>query len=99
MSQKNPETTTNTDDALGYPTIEKLLETEEFQKINESFGQAYSKLEAISQDSSAGLKKKKAATKAMQAYELTTELLNELLKIKYQIVQMRQAEAKKNEKK
>ncbi len=84
---------------LGYPTIEKLLETEAFDEINKTFGIAYESLEKTTQDNSAGLKKKKSAQKAMQAYELTTELLNELLKIKYQLIKLRKEEAAKKQNK
>ncbi|EKD50804.1 MAG: hypothetical protein ACD_62C00424G0004 [uncultured bacterium] len=100
MTMPTPKTAVPTKEAgLGYPTIEGLLETESFDKINNSFNEAYKKLEKIAADSDSGLKKKRSASKAMQAYELTTELLNELLKIKYQIVQMREAEAKGKTKK
>ena len=49
-------------------------------------------------DRAGGLKKQKGAQKAMKAYELTTELMNELLKIKAQIVKMREEHAKKQKK-
>lgn len=74
---------------MGYPKIEELIEHEKFETINKSFAEAYSKLEVIMQDRSAGLKKQKGAQKAMKTYELTTALLNELLQIKYQIVKLR----------
>lgn len=90
---------TTQDSGLGYPQIEGLLETEQFEKINKSFADAYERLEKIKKDRSGGLKKQKAAQKAMQAYELTTKLINELLQIKYQIVKMREEEDKKKQKK
>ena len=86
---------TATDADLGYPQIEALLESENFETINNSFALGYEKLEKIKSDRSGGLKKQKAAQKAMKAYELTTELINELLQIKYQIIKMRAEEAKK----
>lgn len=79
---------------LGYPHVEKLLESEDFNAVNQSFNEAFKKLESTFNDSSAGLKKQKAAQKAMKAYELTTGLMNELLQIKYEI-----KKARKNEKK
>ena len=71
----------------GYPRIERLVETEQFEELNESFGKVYQELEKISQLKS-GLGKGKLATKAMKAIDLTTELFKELLKIKYQMVEM-----------
>lgn len=85
--------------SLGYERIEGLLENENFAPLNTSFAAAYEKLEKIMSDTSAGLKKQKGAQKAMKAYELTTELLNELLKIKYQLLKNHAAEAKGNSKK
>ena len=79
---------------LGYPLIESLLETEKFEALNKSFAEAYQKLETMMLDREAGLKKQKDARKAMRAYELTTDLIKELLKIKYQILK-----AKENSKK
>lgn len=85
--------------SLGYPHIEELLEKEDFERLNKSFFDAYGRLEKIMKDRSVGLKKQKGAQRAMKAYELTTELLNELLKIKYQILKFREEEAKKQQKK
>ena len=96
MSEK---TKANTKADLGYPQIEKLLETENFEQINKSFAESYEKLEKIKSDRSGGLKKQKAAQKAMKAYEISTQLINELLQIKYQIVKMREDEAKKQKNK
>lgn len=84
--------------SLGYPHIEELLEKEDFERLNKSFFDAYERLEKIMKDRSAGLKKQKGAQKAMKAYEMTTELLNELLQIKYQIIKLREGEAKKQKK-
>ena len=82
--KKQPKVTT-----LGYPHIEQLLETENFETINKSFAEAYDKLEVMMKDRAAGLKKQKDAQKAMQAYELTVELINELLKVKREIAKQR----------
>ncbi len=81
------------DSGLGYPKIEELLETEDFGRLNKSFSEAYTKLETILKDKSAGLKKQKGAQSIMKAYELTTELMNELLKIKSEIIKMRKEAA------
>lgn len=90
---KKPEETT-----LGYPHIEKLLETEKFEEVNKSFSAAYETLEKIMKDRSAGLKKQKSAQKAMQAYEFTVKLMNYLLKVKHEMVRMREAQAKEKKK-
>ncbi|MBF0106321.1 MAG: hypothetical protein HQM16_13465 [Deltaproteobacteria bacterium] len=87
------------DPGLGYPQIEKLIEAENFETINKSFAEAYNKLEAIKKDRSGGLKKQKSAQKAMQSYELTTQLINELLQVKYQLIKAKEEEAKKGQKK
>ena len=80
---------------LGYPTIEALLDSEDFDRLNKSFGEGYNKLTALLDNKSAGLKTQKEARAAMKAYELTTDLLKELLQLKYAM----QKESKKNEKK
>lgn len=71
---------------LGYPHIEKLIEFEKFDDINKSFAEAYDKLEIIYNDAGSPLKKKKSAEKAMKSYELTTQLINELLVLKKELV-------------
>ena len=74
----------------GYPHIEALLESEDFDRINKTFSDAYQKLEKIAKDSSLGLQARKNAQEAMQAYELTAELVKQLLQVKYNI--MKQSE-------
>lgn len=83
---------------LGYPLIEKLLETEEFDRINKSFSDTYKRLEKIFQDGSQGLKKQKDARKAMEAYEYTTGLIRELLKVKYEILEQQKSQSKEKAK-
>lgn len=87
------------DSGLGYPRIEDLLENENFVKINKSFSEAYDRLERIMKDRSAGLKMQKAAQKAMKAYELVTQLINELLHLKHEIIKMRKNSQAKQQKK
>lgn len=74
---------------LGYPHIEQLLESENFEGINQSFTRVYDSLQVVMADRGAGLKKQKDARKAMRAYELTTDMIKELLKVKYQILKQR----------
>ena len=70
----------------GYPRIEKLIETEQFDKVNASFGKAYEELQQVAKSKS-GLGKGKAAKKAIRAYELTMDLFKELLRLKYQMIE------------
>jgi len=69
---------------VGYPRIERLIDTEEFDSVNKSFASAYGELEKISRQK-AGLGKAKQAKKAMKSYELAMDLLKELLRLKYQM--------------
>jgi len=79
----------------GYPRIERLIDTEEFDPINKSFAAAYGELEKVARQK-AGLGKAKMAKKAMRAYELVMDILKELLKLKYQMIEaMKQQEAQK----
>lgn len=90
MTEKKEEALT-----AGYPRIEKLIETEDFDKINASFEKAYQELEQIAKAKD-GLGKGKAAKKAMRAYELTMELFKELLKLKYQMIEAAKEQAGKS---
>lgn len=74
----------------GYPAIERLIDTEDFEEINTAFELAYSELIDISKRKK-GLKTQKDAKKIMKSLELTLDLLRELLAIKYRL----QAEAQK----
>lgn len=69
---------------LGYPRVEKLIDSEDFDEINSSFKKAYEDLESASRQKG-GLKKGQAAKKGMLALEKAAELLKELLKIKYRL--------------
>jgi hypothetical protein len=81
--------------ASGYPRIERLIDTEEFDPINKSFAAAYGELEKVVRQK-AGLGKAKLAKKAMRSYELVMDILKELLKLKYQMMEaLKQQEAKK----
>ena len=79
---------------LGYPHVEKLIDSEDFSQLNRDFETAYNGLEKIAADKS-GMKTKKEAKKAMRAIEKVSELLKELLQIKYRL----QEEIKGSEKK
>lgn len=80
---------------VGYPRIERLIDTEEFDSVNKSFASAYGELEKVARQK-AGLGKAKQAKKAMRTYELVMDLLKELLKLKYQMQEaLKQQETQK----
>lgn len=68
----------------GYPSIEHLIDTEDFSEINVKFKEAYEKLEGIYKHKR-GLKKSRDAKKGMKAIELVMDLFRELLTIKYKL--------------
>lgn len=78
----------------GYPRIEMLIESEKFDEVNKSFGVAYEELQKIAKNKT-GLGKGKTAKKAMRAYELAMDLFKELLKIKYQMMEVLKKEGGK----
>ena len=69
---------------MGYPVVEKLIDTEDFGPINQAFENAYSELYAISKKKK-GFGIKKDVSRAMRALELTLDLFRELLAIKYKL--------------
>ncbi len=69
-----------------FPEIERLVETEDFDRINKSFTAAYEELERLTK-AKGGMGKSRDAKKAMKAIERVMDLLRELLKVKYQIQQ------------
>lgn len=73
-----------------FPEIEKLVESEDFSKINQSFTSAYDELEKLSK-AKGGLGKSRDAKKAMKAIERVMDLLRELLKLKYQLADSKTA--------
>ena len=81
---------------MGYPRVEKLIETEDFVEVNEAFEAAYADLGSLV-SKSRSIKKSKGAKKAMKAMELTMDLFRELLEIKYQLQEM-QAEQQQSSK-
>lgn len=84
MSATKPSANKN---KLGYPMMEKLLETEDFNRINESMSRGYEQLEKMLSQKTGGLGKQKNLRKALKAYDLTIALLRELLKKKYEMIE------------
>lgn len=75
---------------IGYPAVERLIETEDFKDINEAFESAYEELIIIKKRKK-GLKTQRDSKRIMRALELTMELLRELLAIKYRIIEEKKA--------
>ena len=69
---------------MGYPAVEALIESEDFDDVNEVFAKAYDDLAEIFRKKR-GLKRSRDAKKAMTSLELTMELFRELLALKYEL--------------
>lgn len=80
--------------SLGYPHIEKLIDSEDFNQINKTFKETYEKLEKVAK-AKRGLGKGNEAKKGMRALEKCSELLKELLQIKYRLQEELKKQAKK----
>lgn len=80
--------------SLGYPHVEKLIDSEDFEEVNRSFQETYTGLEKIAKERR-GLGKGKEARLAMRALEKCSELLKELLQMKYRIHEEVTRQAKK----
>lgn len=68
----------------GYPEVERLIDTEDFDEINTEFEAAYSELYDITKKKRS-FKTQRDARKVMRSLELTMDLFRELLAIKYRI--------------
>jgi hypothetical protein len=70
-----------------FPEIDRLLETEDFNRINKEFTTIYEELEKATKGSGGLGKSSKTqeARKAMKAIERVMDLLRDLLKLKYQM--------------
>lgn len=79
--------------SAGYPAVERLIDSEEFDEINTTFEIAYARLEGIDKKKR-GLKKGRDAKKAMLAIEHVMDLFKELLEIKYRLQEMLDQTAK-----
>lgn len=80
-----------------YPAIEKLLEAEDFTELNAHYAAAYAELEKVAKQK--GMGKARDAKKAMKALERVADLMNYLLKLKYEYIERQQAGEKKPQKK
>ncbi len=68
-----------------YPEIMKILEAEDFERVNRNFTKAYEILEKMSKMK--GLGRAADARKGMKSLERVMDLLRELLRKKYQIME------------
>jgi hypothetical protein len=73
--------------SAGYPAVERLIDSEDFDKTNKTFEEAYVILDEINRKKR-GLKKGRDAKKAMKAIEHVVDLFKELLEIKYRFQEM-----------
>lgn len=80
-----------------YPAIENLLESEDFNELNTHYASAYAELEKIAKQK--GMGKARDAKKAMKALERVADLMNYLLKLKYEFVERQQGGEKEPQKK
>lgn len=80
--------------SLGYPHVEKLIDSEDFDEVNRSFQAAYQQLDKLAKEKG-GVRKSQEARAAMRALEKCSELLKELLKVKYRLQEELKAKAKK----
>lgn len=80
-----------------YPAIEKLLESEDFDELNSHYAKAYAELEKVAKQK--GMGKARDAKKAMKALERVADLMNYLLKLKYEFIESQQSGEKGPQKK
>lgn len=73
--------------SMGYPNVEKLIDTEDFGELNQTFESIYKELDEIS-NKNKGLRTSREARKVMKAVEQITDLLKELLAVKYKLQEM-----------
>lgn len=71
--------------SLGYPTIEGLLESEDFSGLEEGFEDIRKQVTEIVTTTGHSPRDRKRAKSAISAFERALELLNELLEIKAQM--------------
>ncbi len=84
---KNPESKAAQVISVGYPGVEALIESEQFDAVNETFEKAYAQLEEMCRKRG-GFGRSRNARKAMRAIETVMDLLRELLSIKYRLQEM-----------
>jgi hypothetical protein len=72
--------------SLGYPTIEGLLESEDFSKLQGGYEGVKKQADDIMAAPTQSARNKKRARTALEAYERGRELMNELLEIKEQMM-------------
>ena len=73
---------------LGYPQLERLIESESFDDLNKTFIGSYEALEKIAKGKGDAARKK-SAKKAMRALEISMDTIRELLKVKDELIRQR----------
>ncbi len=71
--------------SYGYPAVEALIDSENFEPINQSFAKAYGALNDVVKKKK-GMKTVAEAKQAMRAIDRVVELFKELLSIKYELL-------------
>jgi hypothetical protein len=72
--------------SLGYPTIEGLLETEDFTALHDGYESVRKQAEDIMGAPAQSARNKRRARLALEAYDRGLDLLKELLEIKEQML-------------
>ncbi len=80
--------------SAGYPAIESLIDSENFDAVNNAFEKAYNELVEQAKVKR-GLKKSREAKKAMRSIELVVNLFKELLEIKFRLLEVLKRAQKK----
>ena len=75
----------------GYPTIEYIVETEDFSQLKGSMAENYAALEKLKKEAK-GLKKQAGIKKALKAFDLTMDLIRHLLEVKKDLVEQKRKE-------
>lgn len=68
-----------------YPEIQRLLETEDFHRLDGNLEEAYAALLKVSKEG--GLKKARDARKALKAIDKVRDLFKELIRLKHEAMQ------------
>src|SRR3989338_9190891 len=84
MARESRKETSSKKPSLGYPRVEKLIESEDFKEGNRVFEATYKELDRQGK-AKKGLKTGREAAKAQKAIERVTQLFRELLEVKYRL--------------
>lgn len=80
---------------IGYPILEKLIDSEDFSKVNPSMTSCYAQLERMGKNKTGGLSRQKKIHQILKAFDLTVDLIRVLLKTKYEMIEKNKIDKKK----